>query len=540
MNILKRVRSDYEKSGTVIQEKAVALFLVNSFLFCGFLGLAVLRIAGGHLAMGLGELAVSILLGLGLILLFRGQFKIVSMLSIAIFFFAATGLFYIREIVTEMELYVLPAYFVPALLSTSLFAYATWQIIGMTVVVLATEAVMFSLRVTPVIKEAHGQVIYQEMGVAFLLTFFSGVFIIQLFLMQQRSFKTMEKQRQISEDRLYQLKKAVDTVSDTLNIGEVLSTSAQNTVETANELRENVGSMEVRIGDLTESSEKATDVNNGVAGARDKVRGSIQDQSSAINSAVNATRAILSHAERIRQEIEDKNTIVDDLIRTAGASVTHAEETSHNVEVIGRYTSEILEIIDVIDGIAGRTNMLAMNAAIEAAHAGEAGKGFAVVAEEIRKLSEETNQNSDAVRKTLEGTKDQIDATVTQSSALKAMYSDVADKVNIIKDAIEQIGGRVRGLVSESDSISRSTENLSSMNGEVVGSLENMERQLEEGLKSQDQIHRIIRLLTDDLVKLTIIADGILTEAEGVRKIGTENNEYVGSLKFTMQQLAAN
>ncbi len=234
----------------------------------------------------------------------------------------------------------------------------------------------------------------------------------------------------------------------------------------------------------------------------------------------------------------EKSGVVDELIAVSGRSLRQIEETAGHIDIIARSASSILEVIGVIDDIAGRTSLLAMNAAIEAAHAGETGKGFAVVAGEIRKLSEETNRNSNTIRRTLGTTIGQIEDSVRLSAQMKDDYQDVSDKIGTIRTAIAEIGEKVALLTGESESIARSADDLTGWGAKVRESLADMEHELDGGRESHLRIKEIIGSLDREIGVLSGVADAILSESDSLNRVGRENVEQFKRLTDSMHALA--
>lgn len=109
-----------------------------------------------------------------------------------------------------------------------------------------------------------------------------------------------------------------------------------------------------------------------------------------------------------------------------------------SIEVILHNTATINKITEDIQYISDQTNLLALNAAIEAARAGEHGRGFSVVAEEVRKLSDRTNQASSDIT--------QIVAKVNDS--VQAMESSLTENLRKTENSKGMVNQAVQTLMS--------------------------------------------------------------------------------------------
>ncbi|MBM4250824.1 MAG: hypothetical protein FJ146_02535 [Deltaproteobacteria bacterium] len=103
---------------------------------------------------------------------------------------------------------------------------------------------------------------------------------------------------------------------------------------------------------------------------------------------------------------------------------------SRSINMILQNTATINRITEDIQYISDQTNLLALNAAIEAARAGEHGRGFSVVAEEVRKLSDRTNQASSDITQIVS----HVNASVAEIST---SLNDNLQKTSTKKDGVE-------------------------------------------------------------------------------------------------------
>ena len=180
-------------------------------------------------------------------------------------------------------------------------------------------------------------------------------------------------------------------------------------------------------------------------------------------------------------------------------------EYSQSIEAILENTATINKITEDIQYISDQTNLLALNAAIEAARAGEHGRGFSVVAEEVRKLSDRTNQASNDITQIVGKVNDSVEA-------ISKSLTDNRHKTESKKESVNQA---VRSLL---ETARESTEVFKKLVDSSVVSSESVAQNI-------DQI--ILSLQFQDITRQEIEAAVV-----PIKQISNLAEEMVAKLNF--------
>lgn len=229
-----------------------------------------------------------------------------------------------------------------------------------------------------------------------------------------------------------------------------------------------------------------------------------------LNDNINEVRNIAVEENANKNELETSVGKIEssfDYVEATAGEISNIlskfETVKENGLKLQDSAQSITNIVSIVASISQQTNLLALNASIEAARAGEAGKGFAVVAEEVRKLSEETN---DAVEK--------INASLgVFVKEIESLVGDVDEQYNVLEDenkklsvAVDESGVAkvtIQAVANKMVVTSKKLEDETEAISKVFTNMESLAAIAEENSASAQQVSTSVITYTEQIHELS-------------------------------------
>lgn len=300
------------------------------------------------------------------------------------------------------------------------------------------------------------------------------------------------------------IKEITDNAKALLEASQLLGTAADNTNGTMNDVRTAVSQVvdnsQLQAENSQSTSEQMKIMGDNITETSNEAELLSGNAASMQLSSEKASKTLLS----LRQINEDVKKII-------GEVQEQTNRTNESVKKIQAATT-------FINSIAEDTGLLSLNASIEAARAGDSGRGFAVVAEQIKNLSEQSNESSKEIEATAEVLRADSEKAVQAMQQMQEIIASQSESMQetqqVVAEVIEEIASSMKSIAQ----IKESSGRLEGARNEVLQAVEHLSEISAENLDSTKSTYEQTEIVADTFKQVYNSADELKTIADKLVK----------------------
>ncbi len=237
----------------------------------------------------------------------------------------------------------------------------------------------------------------------------------------------------------------------------------------------------------------------------------VQHLSTSSNKVTSSSLEAENAVQKALGNTEQGNKLTKQVTEQLNLLVTSVNDASGISEALVADSQNISQVLGTIKEIADQTNLLALNAAIEAARAGEQGRGFAVVADEVRQLSQKTQQSTIEIEAIIEKLQSNSAIAVEKMQQSAAVASKTMDGANSAEQALTNINRSVevislknKEIVDVAEEQSIITQNISENIKQIHEHATFSQTKSEETDSSSQQLSKLSEMLEELVNKFKV------------------------------------
>lgn len=317
-----------------------------------------------------------------------------------------------------------------------------------------------------------------------------------------------------------QCKKDKNILKNINDKAELLEEANNKNLDTLNVIQTTSNSVKEFITDLNSEADNMIDTSEKIEDSVENISNNLNNQNKALDKTIEFFDALKNNFDEL---ILNFSNIEQNVFKTkdvCSSNTYNMENMNYKINNINSTVSDMVilmneieehnktieDILNIIKTISSATNMLGLNASIEAARAGEAGRGFAIVANEVKKLSDQSEEYAKQIDKCLKEINSTLEKAKSTSKKCVEETKEGVEYVNIAEESFKNI----------------------------IEFVDTIEISLGEVNYSTDTLNKELSLLNNDLSKFSIAAEESNGSINYIKNLTTE--QFKG-INFTKKKL---